>query len=131
MKIEEYEITTGMGIIYHGISILTFLNVDELAELNNIGYTGKKIDGIKCTRTEYLNSLGKGKFSVQQTKYDNGDYSEAFTIVRTIEDEVKPITIDVAFHIDEDGTKIYDFEGMMEDFKCKLSALDVNYEDYI
>jgi len=56
------------------------LSKPEMEELDCIGYSGKKKNGQKCGRTEYLNSLGRGKFQINQTKYDSGDFSESFTL---------------------------------------------------
>lgn len=82
MKTEVFNIETGMGE-YHGYS-LYFLTDQELKEFNSIGYSGKTTDGKEISRTEYLNSLNKGKFSVTLTKMDSGDFREGFTIIRQI-----------------------------------------------
>jgi hypothetical protein len=60
---------------------LPFLSDTELEEFNSICYSGKNTKGIKMGREEYLNTLGKGVFDVTQTKFDNGNFSEGFTIV--------------------------------------------------
>ena len=49
--------------------------------MSTIGYSGK-LNGAPETFQSYLNSLGKGTFQVTQTKHDNGDFRERFTIVR-------------------------------------------------
>lgn len=77
--IKTYSIQTGMGQIMNGT--LDFLSGDEIDNMNLIGYSGK-LDGVKISREEYLNSLDKGEFKVEQTKYDNGDFSESFLIIR-------------------------------------------------
>lgn len=84
MKIETHNITTCMGKV-HSYFDLPFLNEKEFDEFNNIGYSGKNLNGDKISRSEYLNSLNKGTFKVQQTKSDNGDFTEKFTIIRVIE----------------------------------------------
>lgn len=61
---------------------ITFFNSEELAEFNNIGYSGKKLDGTPMRRAEYLNSLGKGEFECTLSKRDTGDFREEFTITR-------------------------------------------------
>lgn len=76
--INTYQITTGMGKCFDE---LPFLNKKEHKEFNNIGYSGKKLDGKSSSREVYLNSLGKGEFQVTQTKFDNGNFEEGFTIV--------------------------------------------------
>lgn len=88
MKIENYNITTGMGKINPSRNPLTFLTIEEFDELNNIGYTGKNNKGIITSRDKYLNSLGKGKFSINQTKTDNGNFQEEFIITRVITDPI-------------------------------------------
>ena len=80
--IETYSVSTGLGQIMSGDN-LSFLSSDEIDSLNLIGYSGK-LNGVKTSRTEYLNSLGKGEFKVKQTKFDNGDFSEAFMIIRVV-----------------------------------------------
>ena len=79
MNIETYRITTAMCMTNE---TLPFLTSDEHKVFNNIGYSNKDLDGNKTTRTEYLNSLNKGRFNVDQTKCDNGDFEEIFTITR-------------------------------------------------
>lgn len=81
--IQSYNIETSMGRLTKRSS-LPFLSKEELEELNTIGYTGRNSKGQNVSRQEFLNSLGKGEFSVRQTEYDNGDFSEEFSIVRVI-----------------------------------------------
>jgi len=53
----------------------------QIEELNTIGYTGKDSAGKRRTREQYLNSLDNGfVYTIQQTKFDNGDYTEAFAV---------------------------------------------------
>lgn len=78
--ISTYNISTCMGKV-NGENPLTFLSKEEQDNLNEIGYSGK-LNGERISRTTYLNSLGKGEFSIEQTKYDNGDFSERFIIIR-------------------------------------------------
>jgi len=82
-KIETYNIRTGLGKVNGGDS-LSFLTDEEAKELDTIGYTGKGNDGIRTTRLDFLNRLGKGEFKVNQTQRDSGDFSEAFTITRVL-----------------------------------------------
>ncbi len=83
MKIIQYTVRTCVGEINRNMNPLTFLTDKELTELNKIGYTGRNSKGVKTTREEYLNSLKKyGKFSITQTKFDNGDFCETFQIAR-------------------------------------------------
>lgn len=76
--INTFHIQTGMGHYYGN---LPFLNDDQLKEFNSIGYSGKLTNGTPINREAYLNSLNKGEFQVTQTEFDNGDFTEAFTIV--------------------------------------------------
>ena len=76
--------TTGMG------STQQWAEIAELAvhaeNLNNIGYTGK-FNGKKISRQEYFNQFVNTdavSFAIDQTKYDNGDFVERFTLTRTI-----------------------------------------------
>lgn len=61
---------------------LPFLTAKEMGELNLIGYSGKNAKKEKMTRTEFLNSLNKGTFSIVQVGFDSGDLCETFNIVR-------------------------------------------------
>lgn len=61
---------------------LYFLSENEKDEMDTIGYTGKNHAGKKISFENYLNSLNKGDFTVRQTKFDNGDFSEEYTIAR-------------------------------------------------
>jgi hypothetical protein len=61
---------------------LPYLTKEQKEELDTIGYTGKNSKGKKVSRSEYLNSLKIGKFEVQQSKFDNGDFCEEFIITR-------------------------------------------------
>ena len=62
---------------------LPFLSKEEIEEFNIVGYTGKDSKGEKSSYEKYLNSLGKGKFAVDQLKFDtDGSFNEEFTIVQ-------------------------------------------------
>lgn len=85
IEIETYNIRTCMGKVapmFVNTKPLPFITDEELDELNTIGYTGKNKKGIRTTREVFLNTLGKGRFRVEQTKFDNGDFTEKFTITR-------------------------------------------------
>ena len=84
MQILNYRIQTCMGEISPFYQQLNFLTDDELEELNKIGYTGKNSKGERTRRVDYLNSLNKGTFSVEQTKFDSGDFTESFNITRVV-----------------------------------------------
>lgn len=75
-------IQTCMGKVTSFGQQLDYLTEEEKKELDVIGYTGKNSQGVKTTREHYLNSLDKGQFKVEQTKFDNGDFTEKFIIVR-------------------------------------------------
>lgn len=79
----QYRFSTGMGQVNASLGYpLPFLNEAQRKELDTIGYTGKNSNGIKTTREIYLNSLGIGSFSIEQIKFDNGDFSEEFILSR-------------------------------------------------
>lgn len=82
IKIENYSIDTGVGrVLTNGRPHpLSFLSKKERENLDTIGYTG--CYGKFRTRVDYLNSLNKGTFDIVQTKYDSGDFSESFLIIR-------------------------------------------------
>lgn len=61
---------------------LPYLTPEQNDELNLIGYSGKNSKGEKTRRLDYLNSLGIGEFDITQTEWDNGDFCEAFIVVR-------------------------------------------------
>jgi len=79
--IEKYNINTGMGKVFDHSS-LPFLTDSEFEEFNNIGYTGKNNSGEKMNYGEFLNTLNKGEFTVIQTKFDNGDFSGRYSIIK-------------------------------------------------
>lgn len=82
MKSATYVIDTAMGSVQRVLGHpLPFLTETEQVKLDEIGYTGK-LNGKPISRLEYLNSLGKGTFSMFQTKWDNGDFRERFVISR-------------------------------------------------
>ena len=83
MTDQTYRINTGMGMVSGGNSRLPFLSEEEFKNFNEIGYTGR-LNGNKITRVDYLNSLQKGYFIINQTKFDNGDFSESFDIIRVM-----------------------------------------------
>ena len=80
--ISTYNIRTAMGKVnqYDGHP-LDFLSQKEKEEFDEIGYTGH-LNGVKTNYMQYLNSLDKGEFKVVQTKFDNGDFSEEFLIIK-------------------------------------------------
>lgn len=82
MKIQHYTIKTVCGELSSQGDKLDFLTEKQTNEFNLIGYSGKDSKGNQITRTEYLNKLRKGTFTVEQIKFDNGDFSEKFRITR-------------------------------------------------
>jgi hypothetical protein len=91
-KIEVYRIGISVGKVccIEGTHPLNFLSNKEMKDFDEIGYTGGlEKEGIKekITKVEYLNSLGKGLFTVDCLKYDNGNFYESFLIVRVLEVE--------------------------------------------
>lgn len=84
MAIETYRIKTCLGKLTPWGSDLPFLSKDEKDELDNIGYSGKNNKGEKTSRVAFLNSLNKGEFEVEQTKWDNGDFCEEFIIIHVV-----------------------------------------------
>lgn len=71
--INTFHIDTVLG---SSLTDLPFLSPKELSEFNRLGYSGSKTD-----QENYLNSLGKGEFKLTRTKFDNGNFEEAFTLV--------------------------------------------------
>jgi hypothetical protein len=61
---------------------LPFLSILEYNNFNNIGYSGKTLDGVKTTWLNYLNSLEKGLFKIECTQFDTGDHHEKFIIIQ-------------------------------------------------
>lgn len=84
MEILTYRIQTCMGQLTRFGQQLGFLTDKELLEFNTIGYTGKNSKGEKIYRGDYLNSLGKGQFRIDQIKFDSGDFTEEFNVIRVI-----------------------------------------------
>ncbi len=82
MQSETYIFETSMGSVISMFGHpLDFLTEQEKKEFDEIGYMGK-LNGKPITRTQYLNSLGKGEFHLLQTKWDNGDFHEKFVLTR-------------------------------------------------
>ncbi len=81
-NIETFIVKTSLGSVntFFGHP-LNFLTNEEKENFDTIGYSGK-LNGENISRSEYLNSLGKGQFSVKQTSWDSGDFREEFVIVR-------------------------------------------------
>jgi hypothetical protein len=94
MKTDIFYITTGMG------STQQWAEIAELAvhavNLNNIGYSGK-FNSEKMGYQEYFNcfvNTDKINFAINQTKYDNGDFSERYTLTRTIVEKPNRHTVE-------------------------------------
>lgn len=82
MAIQTFNITTSMGKVRTDFGHpLSFLSEKEKSDFDEIGYSGK-LNGEKISKVDYLNSLEKGEFVVEKTKFDNGDFTEGFLIVR-------------------------------------------------
>ncbi len=97
-KIENYTIYTGMGKC-HEPQKLPFLSFTEFLQFEEIGYSGK-FEGNKISREQYLNSLGKGIFTVEQTMFDNGDSQETFHITRVVMPELNCMIMFITDHGD-------------------------------
>lgn len=81
--LQQLTLTTSMGSLYKlGSNLQTILTEEEVAELDVIGFTGKTSKGEKSSFEQYLNSLGKGEFSVKQVKFDDGSFTEKYEIAR-------------------------------------------------
>lgn len=84
-KVEQYTMSTGMGYLSTGTKLtMLFLSDNEIENMDSIGYSGKDKAGNKTTFEEYLNSLNKGTFTVKKTKHDTGDFSEEYTVARSL-----------------------------------------------
>lgn len=80
--IKSFRIRRGLGCIdWNDKKKLTFLSKKELDDIDQIGYSGKTQSGKKIAIEEYLNSLGKGSFIWTCTRWDNGDFSDEFSLV--------------------------------------------------
>ena len=83
MPIENYSVTTAMGKIHSSSSDpLNFLTPREIENFNEIGYTGKTLEGQKMSRLQYLNSLGKGEFKIIHLHQNNSEFTEKMEIIR-------------------------------------------------
>lgn len=78
-EVLSYTLSTVMG---RSNTPLPFLNAEQMTELNSIGYSGKRTNGDRMSKESYLNSLRLGQFKVSQVRFDNGDFSEEFLIIR-------------------------------------------------
>ena len=82
MAITIHNIVTNSGSLSPWHDNLIFLTDEEREEFNLIGYSNKNSNGEECNFYKYLNSLNKGEFQVEKTKFDNGDFCEKYIIVR-------------------------------------------------
>jgi len=83
MKIDTFNIKTCMGSVSTFIGHpLAFLTAEEKDEFDVIGYSGKNSNNEKISWSEYLNTLNKGFFKIEQTKYDSGDFCEEYLVIR-------------------------------------------------
>ena len=83
MKITNYRVETAMGKMtkFFGHP-LPFLSQSQSDEFDKIGSTGTDNNGNPNTRTKYLNSLGMGKFVIEQIKFDSAEFTEEFIVTR-------------------------------------------------
>lgn len=83
IKVEIYRVVTASGRVHTFFAhpLKDVLTLQEIKNLDEIGYSGK-FNGLETTRTEYLNSLGKGTFEIKQIAHNGGDFSECFIIAR-------------------------------------------------
>lgn len=83
IKINNFNYRTCMGKASGQLVVqLPFLSKEEQKEMDLIGYTGKNSSGVRTSFEKYLNTLGKGKFSVVQTKFGSDDFIEKYMITR-------------------------------------------------
>ena len=83
IKVTSYHIQTCMGKLTPFGDKLPFLKESELEEFNLIGSSGKSSSGEKTNWMEYLSSIRpKDGFSIVQTKFDNGDFTEKYIITK-------------------------------------------------
>ena len=84
MKTSIFHITTGSGSTSEWSQIY---GLEEHADaLNIIGYSGM-FEGVRMSRQEYFDKFVNNdtvSFAITQTKYDNGDFYEKFTVARTV-----------------------------------------------
>jgi hypothetical protein len=82
MAITQHRFTTHSGKVstFFGHPF-HFLSEKEKEDFDEIGYTGR-LNGVKTTWVQYLDSLGIGSFDIEQLKFDNGDFSEEYMLVR-------------------------------------------------
>ena len=81
--LDQFTLTTSMGSLNkHLSSLQNILTEEEVAELDVIGFTGKTSKGEKSSFANYLNSLGKGEFSIKQVGWDNGSFTEKYEVAR-------------------------------------------------
>lgn len=83
MKTDIFHISTGMGTTNQWAN--AGLNEAQSKALNDIGYSGK-FNGVRMTRQTYFDQHVNNKklnYTIQQTKWDRGDFAEAFILTRT------------------------------------------------
>jgi hypothetical protein len=86
--IKNYKFDTASGSVTTCFGHpLDFLTDVEKENLDEIGYTDK-LNNIRTSRVEYLNSLNKGQFSITQTKWDKGDFNESFVLSRVYDEPI-------------------------------------------
>lgn len=85
MEILHYNIETAMGEVTQAKDQLDFLSEKEIREFNLIGYCGTDSKNKPQTQIQFLNSLKPTeKFTMKQTRFDDGTYVEEFLITRVI-----------------------------------------------
>jgi hypothetical protein len=83
MDIRNFNIRTGMGTLdrFSTEILLNYLTEEEIAEVDSIGYRGKKLDGTKVSVQDYLNSLDKGTWKVVWQGGDRGEFTDFYTYI--------------------------------------------------
>ena len=79
-KIETITITTRNNKIVRGE--FPFLSMEEERELKRICFTGRDMNGKHSNIEKYLNSLGKGKFTIKKFKNNVIEERMKFNITR-------------------------------------------------
>jgi hypothetical protein len=77
----HFKFTTVMGKITDRL-LFSFLSSAEVEDFNSIGCSGKTLKDENMTGVDFLNSLGKGQFSIIQVKHDTGDFVEEFVLAK-------------------------------------------------
>jgi len=91
---QQYKIQTAMGQVMttFGHPLKNILTGQEIENLDKVGYTGKW-KGKKTTMVDYLNSLGKGLFTIEVLNINSSEFTAEYMIAHQPQEKVTVIAL--------------------------------------